>query len=93
MKASYKEDDCEVLNLSYKQLFKLNANLIEEHDKIENYNLYLKYYIEFLRNNNETLRYEMSNLRNQASKCETCVSMKKEVEDLQETLSKFTKGK
>lgn len=35
----------------------------------------------------------MPNLRNQVSKYETCVSMKKEVKDLHENLSKFTKGK
>lgn len=62
-------------------------------DKIEKGNLDLKDYIEFLENNNQTLREEMTNLRNQANKCETCVSMKKEVKDLHETLSKLTKGK
>lgn len=35
----------------------------------------------------------MFNLRNQTSKCETCVLVKKETEDLHENLNKFTKGK
>lgn len=35
----------------------------------------------------------MANIRNQANKSETCVSMKKKVEDLNQTLSKFSKGK
>lgn len=34
------------------------------------------------------LRYEMDNLRNQDSKCDTYASMKKEVELFHETLSK-----
>lgn len=72
---------------------KLNVNLVKEHDKIEKHNVDLKYYIEFIKNNNETLIYEMTNLRNQASKCETCVSMKKEVKVLHEILSKIIKGK
>lgn len=35
----------------------------------------------------------MINIRNQASKFETCVPIKKEVKKLHETLSKITKGK
>lgn len=35
----------------------------------------------------------MANLRNQARNCEGYVSMKNEVKDLHETLSKFNKGK
>lgn len=35
---------------SYKQLFKLNANIIEENDKIKEHNLYIKDYIESLEN-------------------------------------------
>lgn len=57
---------------------------------IEKSNLDNKDYIEFLENINETLRYEIANIRNQANKSETCVSMKKEVKDLHETLSKST---
>lgn len=34
----------------------------------------------------------MTDIRNQAIKCETCVSMKKEVRDLHENLIKFKKG-
>lgn len=45
LKVSNKEDGCEVTTLSYKKLFKLNTKLIEEHDKIEKSNLYLKDYI------------------------------------------------
>lgn len=39
------------------------------------------------------LKFEIANIRNSAGTCETCVSMKKEVKNLYETLSKFTKGK
>lgn len=35
----------------------------------------------------------MTNIRNSIGTYETCVSLKKEVTDLHETLSKFTKGK
>lgn len=35
----------------------------------------------------------MKNIRNQASKCETSVNMKKEVTNFHETLNKFAKGK
>lgn len=35
----------------------------------------------------------MANIRNQAGKCETIVSVKKDVKDLHVNLSKFTKGK
>lgn len=77
MNASQEEDDCEITSLSYKQLFlKLSSKFIEEHDKIEKRNLDLKYYIEFLNNTNETLRYKITNLLNQTSKYETCISMK-----------------
>lgn len=87
LKVSHKEDEHEVTNLSYKQLFKL----IKERDMIEKHNIDLKDYIDFLENSNVTLRYEMDTLKSQTSKCETCVSMKKEGKDLHETLSKFTK--
>ena len=42
---------------------------------------------------NETFKFEITNIRNSTRICETCVSMKKEVTDLYETLIKFTKGK
>lgn len=93
LKVSHIEDDCEVTKLSYKQLFKLNAKLIKEHDKIEKGNVDLKDYIKFLENSNETLKYEITNIRNQVGTCETYDSMKKEVKDLHKTLIKFTKGK
>ena len=93
MKVSNEEDNFEVTTLSYKQLFKLSAKLIEEHDKIEKSNLDPKDYIEFLEHINETIWYEMPILRNQTNKCETCVSMKKELKDLHKTLSKFIIGK
>lgn len=35
----------------------------------------------------------MTNLRNQVSKCDNCVSRKKEVKDIRESVSKFAKGK
>lgn len=33
------EDKCDVTTLNYKQLLKLNANLIKEHDKFEKNNV------------------------------------------------------
>lgn len=93
MNNSHEEDDCEVTTFSYKKLFKIKTKLIKEYDKIEKRHLDIKDYIEFLENNNEMLRYEMTNFKNQANKCETCVSMKKEVKFFHETLSNFTKGK
>lgn len=35
----------------------------------------------------------MTSIKNQASICDTCVSIKKEAKDLHETQRKFTKGK
>lgn len=90
MKVSYEKDSYEVKSLSYEQLFKLSAKLIEKHDKIEKINLDIKNYIDFLEISNETLRY--ANIRNQASNYETRVSIKKEVKYIHKTLSKFTKG-
>lgn len=37
------------------------------------------------------ISYEIANIISQIYNCETCVSMKKEVKYLHETLSKFTK--
>lgn len=88
-----KQGDLETDQLSYKKLFKLNSTLIKEHDKIEKHNIEIKYYIKFLENSNETLKYEIINIRNQARTCETCLLMKRELKDLLETLGKFTKGK
>lgn len=65
LKFSHKEDDCEVTKLLYKKLFKLNAKLIKEHDKIEKCNVDLKDYIEFLEKSNEMLKYKVANIRNQ----------------------------
>lgn len=36
LKASYEEDDYEVTNPSYKQLFKISPKLIEENDRTKN---------------------------------------------------------
>lgn len=47
----------------------------------------------FLQYSNERFRYEISNIRNQTNKCETCVSMKKKLKYLHETLNKFINGK
>lgn len=44
---------------------------------MEKGNVELKEYIEFLRNINETLRYDIINIRNQANNCETNVLRKK----------------
>lgn len=60
---------------------------------MEKSNIYLKYYIKFIENKNEILRHEISNIRNQYNKCDTCVSVKKEVIYFYEMLSKFTKRK
>lgn len=38
------------------------------------------------------LKHEIDDIRNQARTCETYVLMKKEVTDLYETLSQFTRG-
>lgn len=48
LKASHEEDGCVITILSQKQMFKLNAKLIQQHDKIEKFNLDIKDYIEFL---------------------------------------------
>lgn len=77
--------------MSYNQLFKLNTKLIKENDKIKKCILDLKDYLKFLEKSNETLKYEKVNFRNQVNLCEACVSMKKKVKDLHETLSKFIK--
>lgn len=69
-------------------LFKLNSKLIKELDKVEKNNLVIKDYIEFLKNSNETLKYERANIINQTNKCETCVLMKKEVKYLYERKSR-----
>lgn len=42
---------------------------------------------------NETFKFEITNIINSIRISETCVSMKKEVTNLHETLIKFTKGK
>lgn len=90
---SYEEDDHEVINLSYKKLFKISVNLIEENDKINKRNLDLKDYLEFLEKSNEMLKFKIVNIRNSTRTRENCVLMKKEVTYLNETLSKFNKGK
>lgn len=75
-------------------MFTLNSKLINEHGNIENHNADLKEFIEFLENSNETLKYQITNIRNHVETNDTCVSMKKkEVKDLHEIISKFTKGK
>lgn len=73
-------------------MFKLSAKLIEENDKIKEWNLDLKDYVESFEKSNEVLKYEMANLKNWANICEKCVSMKKEVKELHDALSIFTKG-
>lgn len=91
LKAYHEEGHYEVTRLSYNKLLKLNVTLIKEDDKIEKVNINLKNYIEFQENSNEILRYELTSIRNQDSQCDTYVSMKNEVNDLHETLIKFTK--
>lgn len=66
LKTSHKEDDYQVTNFSYTQLFKLSIKLIYENDKIKNHNLDLKDYLEFLEKSNEMLKFEISNIRNLA---------------------------
>lgn len=61
-KIFYEEHDCKVTTLSSKQLFKLDANLIKKHDKMEKSNIELKEYIEFLENINEILGNEIAKI-------------------------------
>lgn len=56
LKVLHEKDDHEVTKLSYKMLFKLSDNLIEENDKIKKCNLDLKDYLEFLEDIKETLK-------------------------------------
>ena len=77
MKTSHEEDYRKVTKLWYKQLFKLITKLIEENDKIKKCNLNLKDYIGFLKKSNETLMFEIANIRNSTGTCDTYVSMKK----------------
>lgn len=67
--------------------------MVEENDKLINQNLDLKEYLGFLEESNKSLKLEINNIRNARETCETCVSLKKEVIDLHETLGKFTKEK
>ena len=60
-------------------MFKLSATLIEENDKIKNHNSDLKDYNEFMVENNKTLKFKITNIRNSNGTYETCVSMKKKV--------------
>lgn len=78
--------------ISKKYLLK-SAMIIEEYDNIKNCKLYLNDYLEFLEKTNEMLKFKITNISKSNRACETCVSMKKEVMELHETLCKFTKGK
>lgn len=93
LKESYEEDDCKVTKPSYKELFKISVKLVEENDRIKKHNLDLKESVKFLEERKKSLKLEITNLRNSRETCDTYVSFKKEVIDLHETLSKFTKGK
>lgn len=68
-------------------MFKLSSKLIEENDKIKKRNL------DLLEKRIEMRKYKIANIRNQTRTCKICVSMKKKVKDLHETISKFIKEK
>lgn len=93
LEASYEEDTIEVTKPSYKQLFKMNTELVKENDKHRECNLVLKENSRSLEEFNKLLKIEIIKIRNSKENCETCVSLKKEVIELHETLGKFIQGK
>lgn len=76
-------------------MFKLSVKLSKENGKLEISIIVFKGYIDFLENGNKIIGEEITAIINQylkLDKCEICVSLKIEVDDLYETLGKFTKG-
>lgn len=87
----HEEDDYKVTKPSYKKLFKISNNLIEENDNIKKRDLELKEYLEFLEECNKMLKLEMVKIRNLVGTCET-YAMQKEATNLRKYLSNFTTG-
>lgn len=69
------------------------AQLIKENDKLKECNLPLKESYKSHEEINKYFKIEINKNRNSRETCETCVSLKKEVNDLHETMGKFTQGK
>lgn len=89
-KSINKEDDIEVISLTYDQIFKLSIDLSKQNNKIEKSIKYLEGYIEFLENSNKSFGEKIANIRNQYLKLdnrETCGLLKNEVTSLHKTLS------
>lgn len=93
LKAPNKEDYDKVSSLTYKKMFKLSVKLSKENEKLERSILELKDYINFKENSDKVLENEIVEIIRQSVKCETHVSWKNKVDNMHETLGKFTKGK
>lgn len=73
-------------------MFIISSELVKENDKLRKFNSYLKEYLGSLEERKKSVNLEITKIRNSSKFCETHVSLKKKVDDLHETLSKFTQG-
>lgn len=77
-------------------MFDLSVKLSKKNDELERNILAFQNHIKALESENDNISDEMNTLRRQdlkINKCETCDSLRNEIENLHETLSKFTQGK
>lgn len=77
-------------------MFDLSVKLSKKNDELERNILAFQNHIKALESENDKISDEMNTLRIQAlkiNKCETCDSLRNEIENSYETLSKFTQGK
>lgn len=74
-------------------MLKMSAQLIKENDTLKEHNLVLKEYLNSLKEINKSFKIQINKIRNSRETCETCVPLKREVNDLHETLGNLNKGK
>ena len=71
----------------------MSPQLVKENDKLKEHKLALKESLKSLEEIDKLFKIEINKIKNSRVTYETCISLKKEVIDLRDTLGKFNQGK